>query len=127
MASACCGVFENPQVCALGEVAAVERDARINVRLRKEVEALDRSQSVTGTRKHRDPRYPPYAFTEHGAVMLANVLKSSTAVEVSIQVVRAFIRFRETLASHAGLASKLDALEKKYELDSKWCSRRFAN
>jgi len=57
----------------------------------------------------------PYAFTEHGAVMAANVLNSPTAVQASIQVVRAFVRLRQMLASHEELARKLEALEKKYD------------
>jgi len=56
----------------------------------------------------------PVAFTEHGALMLANVLKSSRAVRISIEVVRAFIRLREAVASHRDLATKLDTLERKY-------------
>lgn len=57
----------------------------------------------------------PNAFTEHGVVMLANVLNSKRAIQASVQVVRAFIRLRQVLASHAELAGKLDALEKKYD------------
>jgi hypothetical protein len=53
------------------------------------------------------------AFTEHGAVMAANVLNSPVAVAASIQVVRAFVRLREILATHKDLAKKLDELEKK--------------
>ncbi len=56
----------------------------------------------------------PVAFTEHGALMLANVLKSSRAVRISIEVVRAFIRLREAVASHRDLATKRDTLERKY-------------
>ena len=56
----------------------------------------------------------PVAFTEHGALMLANVLKSSRAVRISIEVVRAFIRLREAVASHRDLATKLDTHERKY-------------
>lgn len=55
----------------------------------------------------------PYAFTEHGAIMAASVLNSPRAVEVSVQVVRAFVRLRELLASNKELAKKLDALELK--------------
>jgi hypothetical protein len=61
----------------------------------------------------------PYAFTEHGAVMLASVLSSAVAVEASIQVVRAFVRIRTILAAHKDLARKLDDLEKKYEAQFK--------
>lgn len=57
----------------------------------------------------------PYAFTEHGAVMLASVLNSPIAVQASIQVVRAFIRLRELLVSHKELAKRLDELEAKYD------------
>jgi hypothetical protein len=57
----------------------------------------------------------PYAFTEHGALMLASVLNSPTAVAASIQIVRAFIRLRETVAAHRELARKIDKLEKKYD------------
>jgi len=57
----------------------------------------------------------PYAFTEHGALMLANVLNSERATQTSVQVVRAFVRLRQMLASNAELARKLEALEKKYD------------
>ncbi len=54
----------------------------------------------------------PHAFTEHGALMLANVLNSQRAVEVSLFVVRAFIRLRELLSTHRDLARKLEELER---------------
>ena len=76
---------------------------------------MNRSQFATGSQKHRDPRFPPYAFTEHGAVMLASVLNSTVAVEASIQVVRAFIRIRTILAAHKELARKLEEMERKYD------------
>lgn len=57
----------------------------------------------------------PNAFTEHGAVMLAAVLQSPTAVAASIQVVRAFVRLRGLVAEHAGLARRLDELEGRYD------------
>jgi len=64
---------------------------------------------------HGGRRKLPYAFTEHGAIMAANVLNSERAVEVGVYVVRAFVRIREMIASHAELARKLDTLEKKYD------------
>ncbi len=67
----------------------------------------------TGRGQHR--KYLPYVFTEHGALMAATVLNSPVAVQVSLQVVRTFVRLRQLLASHAGLARKLAALEKKYD------------
>lgn len=82
---------------------------------RAEVEALNRSQIVTGSQKHRDPRFPPFAFTEHGAIMAATILNSPRAVEMSLYVVRAFVKLRALLASNAALARKLDELERKYQ------------
>lgn len=55
----------------------------------------------------------PFAFTEHGALMLGNVLKSSRAVEISLLVVRTFVQLREMLATHKDLAAKLEELERK--------------
>ena len=49
---------------------------------RAETEALNRSQIATGSQKHRNPRYPPFAFTEHGAIMAATILNSPLAVEM---------------------------------------------
>lgn len=80
----------------------------------EETEAL-RSQFATSNRGRGGRRYRPYAFTEHGAVMLASVLNSPVAVQASIQVVRAFIRLREILATHKELARKLAELEQKYD------------
>ena len=57
----------------------------------------------------------PYAFTEHGTVMLASVLNSRRAIEVSIHVVRVFVRIREMLSTHKEVSRKLSELEKKVE------------
>src|SRR5215831_15304337 len=73
----------------------------------------NRSQIATGSQKHRDPRFIPYAFTEHGALMAANILNSPRAVEMSVVVVRAFVRMRQMLAAHQELAEKLSELERK--------------
>ncbi len=59
--------------------------------------------------------YLPFAFTEHGVVMLANALNSPVAVKASVQIVRVFVRLRKMLSSNAQLARKLKALEKKYD------------
>lgn len=64
-------------------------------------------------------RKPPFAFTEHGALMAANVLKTPTAVTTSVQVVRTFVRLREMLATHKELARRLNELEKKYDAQFK--------
>jgi len=77
-----------------------------------------RSQIVTSSR-WGGRRYPPYAFTEQGVAMLSSVLNSPRAIQVNIEIMRAFIRLRRMLASHAELARKLAALEKKYDAQFK--------
>ena len=64
-------------------------------------------------------RYPPYAFTEQGVAMLSSVLRSKRAVLVNVQIMRTFVRLRQMLSSHADLARKLAALERKYDLQFK--------
>ncbi len=77
-----------------------------------------RSQFATSS-SYGGRRYLPYAFTEHGALMLANVLNSERAAQTSVQVVRAFVKLRQMLASNAELARKLAAMEKKYDAQFK--------
>lgn len=75
-----------------------------------------RSQIVTlktGRGRHR--KYLPYAFTEQGVAMLSSILRSKRAVQVNIEIMRAFVRLREMLATHKDLARKLEALERKFE------------
>jgi hypothetical protein len=74
---------------------------------------LDRSQFATGFQKHRDPRFLPYVFTEHGAIMATNVLNSRQAVIMSVYVVRAFIKLRHVSTKHKALANILAKLERK--------------
>ncbi|MBI4296493.1 MAG: ORF6N domain-containing protein [Chloroflexi bacterium] len=88
--------------------------------LNKEEADFLRSQIVTlktGRGQHR--KYLPYVFTEQGVAMLSSVLRSQRAIQVNIEIMRAFIRLRQMLASHAELARKLDALEKKYDAQFK--------
>jgi len=84
---------------------------RLTTEEAKTVRAL-RSQIVT-LKRGQHIKYLPYAFTEHGVLMLANVLKSAVAARASIQVVRAFVHLRQLLAANGQLAAKIDALEKK--------------
>ena len=73
-----------------------------------------KSQSVISKPRGRGGRrFLPYAFTEHGAIMAATVLNSPRAIEASVFVVRAFVRLREAIRSHAELAKRLDELERK--------------
>lgn len=69
-----------------------------------------RSQNATSNRGRGGRRYLPYAFTEHGAIMAATILNSPWATEVSVYVVRAFVKLRELLASHRALAKRLEEL-----------------
>jgi hypothetical protein len=74
---------------------------------------LSRSQSVI-LKRGANIKYLPYVFTEHGAMMAANVLNSPHAVRMSVFVVRAFIRLRHTVAFHKEIMIKLDELERKF-------------
>ncbi len=71
-----------------------------------------RSQIVTLEKgRGRYSKYAPLAFTEHGVAMLSSVLNSARAVQMNIVIIRAFVRLRELLATHKGLARKLEQLE----------------
>ena len=75
--------------------------------------AILRSQFATlrsGHGQHR--KYPPLAFTEHGAIMAATILSSPRAVQMSVYVVRAFVKLRQELASNATMARRLQTLER---------------
>ena len=74
-----------------------------------------RSQSATSNTERGGRRYAPRVFTEHGALMAATILSSPRAVEVSVYVVRAFVRLRELATTHGDLAKRLDELEQKTE------------
>ena len=67
----------------------------------------------------RNIKYLPFAFTEQGVAMLSSVLHSERAVRVNIEIMRAFVQLRQILSSHADLARKLAALEKKYDTQFK--------
>lgn len=81
---------------------------------RSEAEAIanSRSQSVI-LKRGQNIKYLPFAFTEHGAIMAANVLNSPRAVQMSVFVVRAFVRLRQLVATHKKIAAKLAELERK--------------
>ena len=71
--------------------------------------------SQIATSSHGGRRKRPWAFTEHGAVMLASVLHTPRAVRASLEVVRAFVRLRAAIGSQRDLARRLDALEGRYD------------
>ena len=80
----------------------------------------NRSQIATGSQRHRDPRFPPYAFTEFGALMAANVLSSPEAVTMSLgacpersrRVIRAFVKIREELVANAAILKRLAEIDR---------------
>jgi len=80
--------------------------------------SASRSQSVI-LKRGQNIKYPPYAFTEQGVAMLSSVLRSPRAVMVNVEIMRAFVRLRQMLASNADLARKLATLEKKYDAQFK--------
>ena len=77
-----------------------------------------RSQSGTSTGRG-GRRYRPYAFTEQGVAMLSSVLRSERAVLVNVEIMRAFVRLRQLLSTHADLARKLEQFERKYDAQFK--------
>lgn len=81
--------------------------------LSKEEFDVLRSQSVISNRGGR--RYLPYAFTEQGVAMLSGVLNSDRAIKVNIEIMRAFVRLRQMLASNKDLEQKINKLEKKFD------------
>jgi hypothetical protein len=74
-----------------------------------------RSQFVISSADRKGLRHPPMAFTEQGVAMLSSILRSKRAVLVNIEIMRAFVRLRQMLASNSELASKLEKLERKYD------------
>jgi ORF6N domain len=81
---------------------------------RPEYENL-KSQNATSSTKHGGRRYLPHAFSEHGAIMAATVLNSKRAIEMSVFVVRAFVRMREAILDNQRIAAKLDELENRLD------------
>lgn len=86
----------------------------------EEVKSL-RSQIVTlkidddSSKRGKHQKYLPYVFTEQGVAMLSTVLRSKRAIQVNIEIMRAFVKLRRIIASNIELANKLDELEKKYD------------
>jgi hypothetical protein len=83
-----------------------------------------RSQIATSKKGGR--RYSPWAFTEHGAIMLASVLNSDVAIEASVRVVRAFVRLREIISANSELAAKFAHLERRLDSHDEAIAQLFA-
>jgi ORF6N domain len=90
------------------------QDFMFQLTLEEALSIRSRSQFVT-LKRGQNIKYRPYAFTEHGILMLSSVLKSNRAVQVNIEIMRTFVRLREMMTSTTDLARKLDALEQKYD------------
>jgi len=73
-----------------------------------------RSQIVT-SKGRGGRRTAPYAFTEHGVAMLSSVLRSERAMEINIEIIRAFVKLRQLVASNTDLANRLNHLDQKYD------------
>lgn len=82
--------------------------------LRSQIVTLENS-TIQAKGRGRYPKYTPLAFTEQGIAMLSSVLKSKTAIQVNIQIMRVFTKLREILASHKDLKEKIEAMERKYD------------
>jgi len=95
--------------CTLKSHSLISNDSRATV---------SRSQIVT-LKRGLNIKYLPYAFTEQGVAMLSSVLRSQRAVLVNVEIMRAFVRLRQILASNAGLERRLKELEKKYDAQFK--------
>lgn len=83
------------------------------IRLTRQEVARLRSQIATSNEGRGGTRYAPFAFTEHGAIMAANVLNSASAIEMSVYVVRAFIQLRRATLASKAIGARLDELERK--------------
>jgi len=108
------------------DTKALNRAVRRNIRrfpedfmIQLSNEETERLRCQIGTSKQGGRRYRPYAFTEQGVAMLSSVLRSKRAIHVNIEIMRAFVQLRQMLSTHADLARKLAALEKKYDAQFK--------
>jgi len=86
--------------------AKVWQMEQVKSRLRSQNVILKRGQHI---------KHLPYAFTEHGILMLSSVLKSERAIHVNIEIMRAFVRLRQMVTSNVDLSGKLTELERKYD------------
>lgn len=82
-------------------------------------EEIDNLRCQFGISSWGGRRYSPRAFTEQGVAMLSSVLHSKRAIMVNVEIMRAFVRLRRILSTHADLARKLAALEKRYDAQFK--------
>ena len=85
----------------------------------EEAESLRSQFATLKPRRGKHRKYHPYVFTEQGVAMLSTVLNSERAIQVNIEIMRAFVRLRQILSSNRELSKRLDELEKKYDVQFK--------
>jgi hypothetical protein len=102
---------EETKLVSRSQIVTLDSEATSNP---KQKTGNSRSQIVT-LKQGANIKYAPYAFTEQGVAMLSSVLRSPRAVSVNVEIMRAFVRLRTTLAEHRDLAGRLDELEGKYD------------
>ena len=97
----------------LGEMAKIMAEAAVQDTeiIENKVFKSNSSQIATSSRRHRGVAYIPWAFTEHGALMAANILRSQRAAEMSVFVIRAFIKMREALAVNSSILKRLAEID----------------
>lgn len=93
--------------------------SRFMFELTKEEAEFSRSQNATLNKRGQNIKYLPLAFTEHGVLMLANVLKSKSAIEMSVKIIDVFVKLRELINSQKDILLKLELLEKTTLKNSK--------
>ena len=89
-----------------------EEELATIIHIKSNNQEMNRSQNVTGSQKHRDPRFSPFAFTEYGALQASNVLNSPKATAMSLYIIRAFVRMREIFVVNQILETRLTEIEK---------------
>ena len=82
-------------------------------------EEFDNLRSQSGTSSWGGTRYPPIAFTEHGILMLSNVIRSEQAIDVSVQIIRVFSAMREMIGQYKEIFEKIQKIERRQDIESK--------
>ena len=111
-------IWFSPTICTKHPLSSDDVDGRTEYRTR--ANRTDRRRNPSCSRAEGSARCDsrgarPYAFTEHGVAMLSSVLRSQRAVEVNIEIMRAFVRMRQLVADHTELVKRLDDLEQRYD------------
>jgi ORF6N domain len=104
--------IETSRVKGIVDSANTENSSQFAISSSQESHVLNRSQFVTSSSRHRGKAYRPWAFTEHGAVMAANILRSERAVHMSVFVVRAFVRLREHVVANQAILKRLAEIDR---------------